>query len=368
MSKRFTKFKTSYIISRVEPCEGHWTQYYIGEDVNHRGSNWTTYRGDAKKYDNPIAAASAITIHNLTDAKVETSEIIGKETFVKEETMNKQFKRYSSTFVIKRVDPSVGMHYEYYTGDWVRRWSENPEEAKVYDNPIEARTVINCEHLHDAEVYARPISGEERFKEENAMNEDKVYGTGTHVFVKSEQYSAPGARIVRKIVDYREKTDEYVAIDANGKYYSVPSYEIIEPVTSDGIISAFEKRLKKHQDDTFMNFYCAADVLATAELIRNMYKVKKEKNTMLPEIKKVIFNKPATIILWADDTKTVVKCQEGEIYDPEKGLSMAIAKKALGNNYEYYNTIKHWLKKAPKVETSRFYCNGVEYTSTKAGE
>lgn len=286
MSKQFTKFKTSYIISRIEPCEAHWTEYYIGEDVFHRGSNWTTHREYAKKYDNPIAAASAIVIHSLTDAKVETTEIIGKETFVKEDV----------------------------------------------------------------------------------MNDNKVYGTGTHVFVKGDLYSTPGTRIVRKIVDYREKTDEYVAMDANGKYYSIPSYEIIEPVTSDGIISAFEKRYEKHCNDNALNFYCSADVAATAELIRNMYKVKKEKDTMLPEIKKVIFNKPATIVFWADNTKTVVKCQEGEIYDPEKGLAMAIAKKALGNNYEYYNTIKHWLKKAPKVETSRFYANGSEYVSAKAGE
>ena len=89
---------------------------------------------------------------------------------------------------------------------------------------------------------------------------------------------------------------------------------------------------------------------------------------MLPEIKKVIFNKPATIVFWADETKTVVRCREDEIYDPEKGLAMAIAKKALGNKHGYYDIIKHWLKKAPKVKTSKFYCNGVEYTSTKAGE
>ena len=34
--------------------------------------------------------------------------------------------------------------------------------------------------------------------------------------------------------------------------------------------------------------------------------------TKLPEIKDVIFNEPATIIIWKDGTKTVVKCQEGE--------------------------------------------------------
>lgn len=66
-------------------------------------------------------------------------------------------------------------------------------------------------------------------------------------------------------------------------------------------------------------------------------------------IKKVIFNNPATIVLWEDGTKTVVKTQEGDIYDPEKGLAMAISKKALGNKYDYYNTFKHWTKKYKEV-------------------
>lgn len=61
-------------------------------------------------------------------------------------------------------------------------------------------------------------------------------------------------------------------------------------------------------------------------------------------IKKVIFNNPATIVMWEDRTKTVVKA-EGEDYDPEKGLAMAIAKKAFGNEGNYYNEFKKWLPK-----------------------
>lgn len=68
----------------------------------------------------------------------------------------------------------------------------------------------------------------------------------------------------------------------------------------------------------------------------------------IPEIKNVIFNDPATIVFWVDGTKTVVKCQEGDIYDPEKGLAMAISRKALGNRHDYYNVFKKWLKKAEK--------------------
>ena len=61
----------------------------------------------------------------------------------------------------------------------------------------------------------------------------------------------------------------------------------------------------------------------------------------IPQIKKVIYNYPATIIFWADDTKTVVQCQYEDVYDPEKGLAMAIAKKALGNTSRKLNDVLH---------------------------
>lgn len=63
---------------------------------------------------------------------------------------------------------------------------------------------------------------------------------------------------------------------------------------------------------------------------------------LIPGIKKVIFNDPATIVLWEDNTKTVVKCGEDEMFDPEKGLAMAISKKALGNSGRYFEIFKMW--------------------------
>ena len=67
-------------------------------------------------------------------------------------------------------------------------------------------------------------------------------------------------------------------------------------------------------------------------------------NTVTPSpIKDVIFNDPATIVFWMDGTKTVVKAQDSEKFDPEKGLAMAIAKKALGNEGNYYEVFKTWL-------------------------
>lgn len=60
--------------------------------------------------------------------------------------------------------------------------------------------------------------------------------------------------------------------------------------------------------------------------------------------KKVIFHDPATIVLWTDGTKTVVKCSEGDTYDPEKGFMLCYLKKLLGDNYYKYisKTVKKY--------------------------
>ena len=70
---------------------------------------------------------------------------------------------------------------------------------------------------------------------------------------------------------------------------------------------------------------------------------KNSKPNAIPAIKNVIFNDPATIVFWSDDTKTVVKAQPGDKFDPEKGLAMAISKKVLGNKGNYYKTFDKWL-------------------------
>lgn len=79
--------------------------------------------------------------------------------------------------------------------------------------------------------------------------------------------------------------------------------------------------------------------------------------TLVPAIRKVIFNDPATIVFWSDGTKTIVKAQDGDIFDPEKGLTMAITKKSLGNKGNYCNELKKWL---PREETLGF-CTTSEF-------
>lgn len=93
--------------------------------------------------------------------------------------------------------------------------------------------------------------------------------------------------------------------------------------------------------------------LQTDSLVFNLMQAdlnyrKCKSNLRIDSIEKVMFNPPATIIFWKDGSKTVVKCRDDEEFDPEKGLAMAITKKALGNKRNYYETFWKFLPKEYK--------------------
>lgn len=75
-------------------------------------------------------------------------------------------------------------------------------------------------------------------------------------------------------------------------------------------------------------------------------KKKEETNMTAASIKNVIFNPPATIVFWTDGSKTVVKCNAKDEFDPEKGIAMAIAKRCADNSDGFYVEIKAWIEKA----------------------
>lgn len=113
------------------------------------------------------------------------------------------------------------------------------------------------------------------------------------------------------------------------------------------------------ENDKVFQYYLTWDDAYTHELYN---KIQKEKNKpaqyanaiydterklimWMPTIQRVIFNPPATIVFWRDGAKTVVKCGENDIFDPEKGLAMAISKRAFGNNRDYYEVFAKWVGK-----------------------
>ena len=91
-----------------------------------------------------------------------------------------------------------------------------------------------------------------------------------------------------------------------------------------------------------MMFNCINKNDSTTEHSTLIHKSSPKPANYLPEIKNVKFNGPATIVFWADGTKTVVKCQDGDDYSEEVGLAMCIAKKVFGNTSKYNDIFKKW--------------------------
>lgn len=60
-------------------------------------------------------------------------------------------------------------------------------------------------------------------------------------------------------------------------------------------------------------------------------------NNLPSMVKKVIFNNPATIVMWTDGTKTVIKCHEEDTYDEVTGFLLCCMKKFLsGSSYSKF--------------------------------
>ena len=125
----------------------------------------------------------------------------------------------------------------------------------------------------------------------------------------------------------------------------------------------------RYESNTLMNPTLAIDIdkemkmLAKAGL-NNLFGVKNAERKTDMRIKKVYFNDPVTVVLWEDGTKTIVRAGEDDIYDPEKGLAMAIAKKALGNDGNYYEVFKKWL---PEEDAPRTRIRASAIKLTKDG-
>ena len=71
-----------------------------------------------------------------------------------------------------------------------------------------------------------------------------------------------------------------------------------------------------------------------------------------PLPKKVIFNGPATTILWKDGTKTTVKCQEEDVWADDVGIAMCYLKKMLGNKGNFNNIFREAMK-VVEVQTKK---------------
>lgn len=132
--------------------------------------------------------------------------------------------------------------------------------------------------------------------------------------------------------------------------YAKPGCRRVNPVGLREFIVICEREYAEEQrkkDD--YERYCQEDNARTrlaalqAAAFQALSKAVKQAVRAVPEIERVIFNNPATIVIWSDGTKTVVKCQEGDTYSKETGLALCIAKKALGNKGSFNDVFKKWI-------------------------
>lgn len=119
----------------------------------------------------------------------------------------------------------------------------------------------------------------------------------------------PGTRLKLRedyIVDHIQITPKLCQFGQDTSFYHV--FAIVTP-----------------DNNTFKNICRTLDHNIASNLKEEIQMKTKSQSACNP-IKKVIFNDPATIVFWEDGTKTIVKCQEGVTFDPEKGLAMAISR------------------------------------------
>lgn len=75
------------------------------------------------------------------------------------------------------------------------------------------------------------------------------------------------------------------------------------------------------------------------------------------EPEKIHFNGPATVVEWNDGSKTVVKCQRGDTFDPLTGVAMCCMKKMLGTNESgsnYLNDVSKLIDEAWEAKNKRY--------------
>ena len=84
---------------------------------------------------------------------------------------------------------------------------------------------------------------------------------------------------------------------------------------------------------------------AIVEVLHETAKVPAE-TADIAEINRVMFRNPATVVFWSDGTKTVVRCQPGDVYNPDTGLALCVAKKYFGNTGKFNEVFKKYLGEA----------------------
>lgn len=149
-------------------------------------------------------------------------------------------------------------------------------------------------------------------------------------------------RVIGNITDVVRTGDWETMITLDtGHTFQFKSYDIYW----DSASNAYIKKNGRYHQDALDNAHYTAQAQA---MYNRTYEKEARAAMSTASIKNVIFAPPATIVYWSDGSKTVVKCSEKDVFDPEKGLAMAIAKRCGGNKGSYYKEIQNWVEKSGK--------------------
>ena len=116
-------------------------------------------------------------------------------------------------------------------------------------------------------------------------------------------------------------------------------YKIPEKYIFDSILDIInelynDKEIEKKEDKIELS----ASVPQEAVILKS-YNPKKIFN--VPNVEKVLFRNPATIVWFSDGTKSVAICGYDDVYDKETGMAICLCKRMLGNK-EYRELMEKW--------------------------
>lgn len=163
-----------------------------------------------------------------------------------------------------------------------------------------------------------------------------------------------GVKLEMNFDDFHRKVDIiFKGLDDGIGYRMSCSYSDINNDAND-VFKAIENtradvRRHKRKRTLGIDEYIKNDIRQTAEMFDALREGMARKSSKIPKIKNVIFNYPATIVFWEDGDKTVVKCQNDDMFDAEKGLAMAIIKKMNGGKGNYCEIFKPWIEKYEEI-------------------
>lgn len=129
-----------------------------------------------------------------------------------------------------------------------------------------------------------------------------------------------------------------------GKWYDIYTKE-------SGGYSSPIKVVKEHPTTVYLydsgmykEIISATEVCLYAEVDKTKHSSIESNSPKDGWIDQVWFNpaKGTTVVRWTDGSKTMVRCQEGESFDKEKGLALCYMKRTLGNKGSFNETLKKW--------------------------